>query len=99
MEDPLIGAATEHPWTLSMLAEILSVRLGDLGERGLESVRREALERPLRWREPLRLAVREGHPDTRYQAALLLDRVGEMPDVGLLRTEASRFGDTQARQA
>jgi DNA-binding SARP family transcriptional activator len=63
-------------------------RLHEFDDSSIELILSEARNRPERWRKSVRrVASREGHP-ARYQAAVILDRIGDATDVALLRTVA-----------
>ncbi len=82
------------PATLSMAADVLAARLDWVDGPTLQIVFDEARRRPERWREPLRrvLSSLGGRPQA--AAATLLDEVGALEDVALLRRHArtSRSG-------
>ena len=88
LQQSVITAATEFPWTLSTLAECLAERLDLLQGPAAEKIGREVRCRPLRWRHPLRRAIAEGEPDLRLPAAILLDEIGESCDIAVLRRVA-----------
>src|ERR1035437_445519 len=77
---------------LSIQAELVVRRLGDLDADALETVRNEALLRPERWRWALRQLLHNAATpasDVR-KGAELLDLVGDSTDVKLLRKLAHR---------
>ncbi len=73
--------AAEHPASLTLIAEEMACRLGELDSAVFDSVVAEASRLPERWREPLRRAL--GGDDARnvIPAAKILDRVGQPQDV------------------
>jgi DNA-binding SARP family transcriptional activator len=77
---------------LSIQAELVSRRLADLDERGLELVRREAALRPERWRWALRRFFRSSgqRPLDIKRAAELLEIVGTQDDVPILTSLRKR---------
>ena len=80
----LAGAAQDHPVVLSMLAEAVVLRLGDLDTSAAELVFSEAERRPWRWRPALRSALRRTSGPATEAAATLLEAIGEREDVALL---------------
>ena len=70
--------------TLSMVAELVVARLGDLEPDELKIIQSEAEKRPERWRDPLRSAVDEGVARS-VSAAHLLEEIGSREDVPRLR--------------
>ncbi len=70
---------------VSMVAELVAERLGELDHDAVAIVRNEAQARPERWRDPLRASVRSGGLAA-ILAAELLDQIGTQSDVPLLRT-------------
>jgi LuxR family maltose regulon positive regulatory protein len=77
---------------LSIQAELVARRLGDLDGVGFEMVKTEALGRPNRWRRPLRAMVANKSTPTPClrRAVELLEVVGESQDVPALRAVAKR---------
>jgi len=77
---------------LSIQAELVLRRLGDLDERGFDLVRREAARRPDRWRRPLRgVLARPGGPKVEVRRAVeLLETAGDQEDVARLRSIAKQ---------
>jgi DNA-binding SARP family transcriptional activator len=75
----------ENPASLSMVAECVVANLGRLDRASQELVQDEAERRPVRWQEPLRLQLRDGDNDTRFAAAVILDKVGAVEDIPTLR--------------
>ena len=77
---------------LSIQAELVLRRLGDLDQHGFELARSEAVRRPDRWRRPLRdLLRREGGRATEVRRAVdLLEAVGDRDDIGRLRSIGKR---------
>jgi DNA-binding SARP family transcriptional activator len=73
---------------LSIQAELVARRLGDLDQPCLEQVGQEALRRPERWRPPLRRLLNTTGTraaDTR-KAVEVLEEIGEAEDIALLRS-------------
>jgi len=68
-----------------MLAELVSDQLTRLSASDLDTVRAEAAKRPQRWRPALRATAFHSESEARWQAATLLDAVGDASDVGPLR--------------
>jgi DNA-binding SARP family transcriptional activator len=77
---------------LSIQAELVARRLGDLDELGFAVVRTEALSRPIRWRRPLRSVIADASlpVESLRRAVELLEAVGESQDVPHLRAIAKR---------
>ena len=73
---------------LSIQAELVARRLGDLDQRCFEQVRQEALRRPERWRLPLRrlLTVAGTRTVEVKRAVEILEEIGQPGDVALLRS-------------
>ncbi|MEA2537403.1 MAG: hypothetical protein QOF11_1637 [Chloroflexota bacterium] len=80
--------AAERPASLSLIAELIIDRLPLLGAPILAAVAAEALRIPDRWREGLRQALVRDDPHVRFEAAVILDQVGEREDVLPLRRVA-----------
>jgi ATP/maltotriose-dependent transcriptional regulator MalT/DNA-binding SARP family transcriptional activator len=70
---------------LSMAAEVVVGRLDELSAPALAAVHSEAAKRPWRWREPCRRAIVRSGKAT-FESAVLLDLIGEIQDVKLLRS-------------
>ena len=70
---------------ISIYAEALLTRLGDLTVDALEVLSAEAAIRPSRWRASLRRALADRHPATKASAARIMERIGESSDVARLR--------------
>jgi DNA-binding SARP family transcriptional activator len=79
-------------WYLSIQAELVAGRLGDLDKRGFAAVAAEASLRPDRWRRPVRAVVgRSAGPALGAKRAVeLLETIGETDDIAVLRTLAKR---------
>src|SRR6185503_10026500 len=71
--------------TLSLCADLVSLRLARLSDDAAAVVRDEARLRPERWRPALRRALDRGDGASQFAAAALLDEVGSIEDVPLLR--------------
>ena len=79
-------------FSLSIQAELVANRLDDLDDVGYAALRTEAIQRPDRWRRPIRIVV-AGTPTASLgfkRAIELLEVLGEAEDVGRLRTIAKR---------
>lgn len=91
------SVGSSNPALLSVVADFISPRLGDLGSEPLALVGNEARMRPVRWRPPLRMASTSSDRRTRFSAAQLLDVVGSREDIPRLRAIArdlrGRTGD------
>ena len=87
-------ASLEQPESayLSIQAELVARRLADLDQPALDLVRREAGQRPERWRRTLRdlLARAGGRTVEVRRAAEILETVGDRDDVGRLRSIGKR---------
>jgi DNA-binding SARP family transcriptional activator len=79
--------AGADPVVLSMAAEAVVSRLGELDGDSFNAVVAEASTRPERWRAAARRLARSGTPHE-GQAAILLDQIGDASDVPLLRSLA-----------
>ncbi|MDP9225425.1 MAG: hypothetical protein M3P18_16595, partial [Actinomycetota bacterium] len=88
----LLSISDRSPGALSMAAEAVLRRIGDLSPLAFASVRTEASQRPWRWREAARRAVAMGG-SREIAAAVLLDEIGEHEDVSLLRAVARTSKD------
>ena len=77
---------------LSIQAELVLRRLGDLDQHGFEFVRSEAVRRPDRWRRPLRdlLGRTSGRATEVRRAVELLEAAGDRDDIGRLRSIGKR---------
>ena len=90
---------------LSMAAELVVPRLGELEAREASIISQEAGRRPERWRDPLRRAIEQGGRHD-LAAARLLEAIGTKDDVARLRSVAkslrerpgSALGKTLARR-
>lgn len=80
----ILGVATRNPVVLSMAAEAVVMRLADCSGEAIESIRDEASRRPGRWLEPVRRTTSEPGAN-RLPAGELLEQIGELADVPLLR--------------
>ncbi len=77
---------------LSIQAELVAGRLGDFDQRGYGLVRQEAINRPNRWRRPLRgaLATVGSRASELKRAVELLEVIGDEEDIFRLRSIAKR---------
>ncbi|MFL5898621.1 MAG: AAA family ATPase, partial [Solirubrobacterales bacterium] len=82
--DDLQRIGNRHPAVLSMAAEAVVTRLGELSAGAATIVDRESRVRPERWRGVLRGALATEDRRVRLVAAGLLMAVGEVEDVALL---------------
>src|SRR6266566_3541570 len=82
--------ALEDPAILSMAAEAIVGRLGDLDDDSMSRLTSEVALRPERWRQPLRDGIRTVGKHG-AAAACLLDLVGAEEDVLVLRSLAKRL--------
>ena len=80
--------AERDPATISMAADVLAPRLDCVDSDTLGTIFAEASRRPERWRGPLRKAVSTLVGAPQAIAATLLDEVGSLEDVALLRRVA-----------
>jgi ATP/maltotriose-dependent transcriptional regulator MalT/DNA-binding SARP family transcriptional activator len=83
----ICSLASEDAAYLSIQAELVVRRLGDLDQVALEIVRKEATLRPERWRWALRQLLSNGmaRPADIRRGAELMDLVGDSADAKLLR--------------
>jgi DNA-binding SARP family transcriptional activator/tetratricopeptide (TPR) repeat protein len=79
------------PVVLSMLAELVVARLGEVGPAALETITAEAMRRPWRWRSAVRQVVDHGAANSRVRAMQLLEQIGEAADVKRLRDAGRRL--------
>jgi len=87
--DRLVGSfGVTDAASLSVSADVVALRLGDLGDSALALVASEASKRPERWRPALRRALERGDRRTQIRSAQLLDVVGSQEDVAVLRLAA-----------
>jgi DNA-binding SARP family transcriptional activator len=93
------------PWHLSSVAEEIIPSLDAFGADGLDAIRTAAFLHPTRWRTALRDAIDRGA--STFEAARLLEQIGERQDVVRLRRlarssrrrhEATSFGRSLARR-
>ena len=82
------------PVYLTVCADDVVLRLGDLNPNLAEAVMQQALKWSARWRPVLRYAMQLGDSRTGGAAAQILDQVGEAEDVARLRS----FAKSGARQ-
>ena len=77
---------------LSIQAELVAGRLGDLDDRCFALVSREAIRRPDRWRRPLRnLLSRTGIRVLEIKRAVeIMEQIGSVDDIALLRSIGKR---------
>jgi len=87
--EALIGR--ESVW-LTIIAESVCSRLGDVRPELLTAIQHEARLRSARWRHPLRTSLNQGGSTARYRAAELLDEIGEAEDIPRLRKQAKERG-------
>ena len=76
-------------WSLTFVADLVSERLGDIGEGEVSVVLKEASLRPERWRQALRYVVDSGGGGS-LAAARILEQVGEAGDIARLRKVGHR---------
>jgi LuxR family maltose regulon positive regulatory protein len=84
----VIEAATRLPVVISMLAEPIMIRVSAMSAQAQAAVEAEAVRRPWRWREPSRRVLQSPDPRQRLLAARLLEEIGEVADIRLLRSAA-----------
>lgn len=80
----VVATAAQNPVVLSMAAEAVLTRLVHCSNEAIAAVREAASKRPWRWLEPVRLTAADLGP-SRLLAAQLLEDIGELSDVPLLR--------------
>jgi len=85
-----------NPPILSMAAEAILMRLGDLLPEAAGIVATEAVERPLRWRASVRRMLVTANGNQRVALAVLLGQIGERSDIRLLREAARGAKDGRA---
>jgi DNA-binding SARP family transcriptional activator len=88
------AVSVSDPSCLSMVVEAICARLGGLAPSAMGTIEAEARRRPSRWREAVRLELSAGDMKSRHAAALILDRIGTIEDVGLLRMTARSLKGT-----
>jgi DNA-binding SARP family transcriptional activator len=77
-----------EPVYATTCADDLAPRLADLDDTVLRVIRSEAVRRPDRWRDVMRRTTRAQDPTARDIAARMLDEIGEVDDIALLRALA-----------
>jgi DNA-binding SARP family transcriptional activator len=85
-------ADTQRP-ILSMAAEPVLLRLGDLNAEALAVVSAEAAQRPWRWRPSTRRLLASDSEALRLNAANLLELIGDRSDIPRLREVSRSFRD------
>jgi ATP/maltotriose-dependent transcriptional regulator MalT/DNA-binding SARP family transcriptional activator len=95
-DEAVFRAAADDSTALSISAELVIRRLGDLGEEAMALIAAEAGRRATRWRASLRKTVETGLMPHALVAGKLLDEIGESPDVQRLRTASRRLKDPRA---
>jgi LuxR family maltose regulon positive regulatory protein len=89
----VLRVGRDQPVVLSMLAEMLVLRVRDLAENARGLIRDEALRRPWRWRPVVRRLLRSKVADENQFAAALLETIGEAEDVRRLRDASRQLRD------
>ena len=79
------------PALMSMAAEMVVTRLHEMSPATVEAIAAEASRRPERWREPLRLSASGASEVAALRAAEILEQIGELSDVPLLRAAGRRL--------
>lgn len=90
------SVARVDPAMLSVVADQLVLRLGDVEHGTSELIRNEAQQRPDRWRPPLRYAIEHLGARTVVVAAQMLDTVGDHEDIARLRKLAKSLRSKSA---
>jgi DNA-binding SARP family transcriptional activator len=88
----LIGMPAQLAGVISIACELVLTHVDGLSDQAMEVVREEASLRPERWRSALRRVLSDHSAAGRLAAARLLDLIGDMSDVGLLRAVAREPG-------
>jgi DNA-binding SARP family transcriptional activator len=83
-----VRAQSSNGSALSICADALLVRIDDLDEYALALVAEEAQRRPERWHRPVRLATESGSRAGRVKAGYILEQIGSLDDVAVLRALA-----------
>jgi len=83
---------------LSIQAELVLRRLGDLDQVEFDMIRQEAIRRPQRWRLPLRgVLSKSGARVTDVQRAVaIMEEIGGAEDIVLLRSIGKKEVDARA---
>jgi len=90
------SVARMDPAMLSVVADQLVLRLGDIEHGTIELIQNEAQQRPDRWRPALRHAIEHLGPRTVVLAAQILDTVGDHEDIARLRKLAKSLRSKSA---
>lgn len=94
-----LGAVGDQdPAILSILAEPVFERAGELDATVVAAVEGEARRRPERWRPVLRAALTDGEPVRRLLAGTLLDEIGDASDIARLFQAGSHLPARQGRR-
>ena len=94
----LIRVHEALPAAISMLADATLQRIDDLQEPAREIVRMEAAIRPWRWREGTRRLLSTGSTIGQREAAMMLEEIGEVGDIILLRQAGRSVRDPALAQ-
>src|ERR1035437_4764597 len=79
------------PSHVSIAAEAIATRLHWLDETTFAALTAEVLNHPNRWRLAVRRIVQTANHQARLRAARLLDEIGEIADVRLLRAMGKKL--------
>lgn len=93
----VVQVAQEAPVVMSMAAELALHRLKDLSKEAAAAIFQEAERRPWRWRVSARRLLGSNSEDDRRSAGKLLEAIGELEDVRLLRDTARGMRDRSSR--
>jgi len=96
ISEELEQISRSDPPILSMAAEPILTRLGDLSSAATDAVWAEAVSRPQRWRASVRRLVTTANESQRLAAVLLLAQIGEREDVKRLREATRHLKDGKA---
>ena len=91
--DAIVRIANVIPATMSMAAEAVLLRLGELDAEAARVVHEEATKRPSRWRASTRRRLEGAADANQLGAALLLEEIGQIDDVRLLRSMSRKLRD------
>ena len=93
----LLRIASDLPVVITMLAEALLPRMGELVPEVFARVVKEAEATPWRWRAVARGGLRSGSSSIRQACARLLSAIGEREDVRILKDSGRTFPGMESR--
>jgi LuxR family maltose regulon positive regulatory protein len=94
--DALLRLGEENGTILSMAAEVVLLRHSELSAEAASVIATEARHRPWRWRHSLRRGLTDGPDAGLFERAQLLEEIGEIEDINLLRGLSRSLRDPRA---